>query len=501
MKLRLMVRGALLRWRSVFAVTAVVALIGPTSAAARNLLVSDFSGDRIKEYNGVTGAFVRDLVRFGIDGPRGLEFMPDGNLLANLTSGSNRRIARFDRAQGFSLGNFVTISGQEDIYLAPNGFYYTTGTTATNTNVYRWDQNGAGGQIVSVLNGGGASGVTMGPDGRIYVAVFNGRRVESYNAGGGDRRTFSGGLGSNSLSAPTWGPDGNLYVAGGINGDINAGGRVFKIDGQTGGLIGRLGDTGEPFAGPVDVEFGPDGYLYVSTTGLVKKIVKVHPVTGHSTLFINGGSGGLSLPWKIAWDPGVNFSVPAPLTGGSALRMTVENLSNPDDGNVAATDFGTEHDLSAAGDGTAVTKTNAITRRFVVDEGGTGGVDLFFNAALDGQLLSDNGGLASVLATVAVNQIDGPALGSVSRTFDVQSAAGSPDNVGVDSAFTLELALQAGVTYELVTSLTVTADNTAGGTAEALFDNTFTVAIDTVAIPEPAAALAVLPWLATRRRR
>ncbi len=458
-------------------------------AALRDLFVSDFSGDIIRRYDGDTGAFVSNFTFFagsgGMDSPRGIEFGPDGEIYINSSNISSKKVLKFQRSTGFSQGAFLSNVSYEDLYLAPDGNFYMTGPAASHTRIYRHNATtGAGGLITNLLNNGGASGITMGPDGLLYISTFSSNRVEKYNTSGAAAGIFATGVGNNSTGGLAFGPDGHLYVAGGIGGDLFNSGRVFKYHGQTGALLATFGTSGVTFAGPTDLEFGPDGFIYVSASGIEREVVRIDPFSGVSTNFVTNASGGLITPWKIAFDPGPVFTPTQTLSNGSALRMNVSAISNPDGGTAESIDLGTIHGLSVQAAAGPVSKSNTVTRQFTVDDGGGGVVDVFINALLDGQLNSDGGGTASVTGTITVNEIGGALVDQVTQMHQVNSSIGVPDNLTVNAPFNLTLSLIAGQTYELVTQLDVSADDQ-GGSAEALFDQTFQVEFAGVPVPEP----------------
>lgn len=141
--------------------------------------------------------------------------------------------------------------------------------------------------------------MTLGPDGRIYVSLFENvaleGRVERINPFTGTSEVFVE-AGSGGLFSPTgltFGPDGGLYVANNI-------GNVLRYDGSTGEFI-------EVFASglsvPQDVAFGPDGNLYVSN-GFTDSITRFDGTTGALIGdFVASGSNGLAAPVGMAFGP------------------------------------------------------------------------------------------------------------------------------------------------------------------------------------------------------
>jgi DNA-binding beta-propeller fold protein YncE len=107
-------------------------------------------------------------------------------------------------------------------------------------------------------------GLTLGPDGNLYVAG-NGGAVLRYNAATGQYlKTFvaqgSGGLNFNgaAFAGLAFGPDGNLYIA---SGNTN---QVLEYSGGTGAFIKAFVPAGSGgLTTPLGVRFGPDGSLYV----------------------------------------------------------------------------------------------------------------------------------------------------------------------------------------------------------------------------------------------
>lgn len=125
-------------------------------------------------------------------------------------------------------------------------------------------------------NVSGASGVTIGSNGDVYVTGQNTNNVARYTPGGAFLGNFvtpgSGGL--NSAQDVKFGPDGNLYVVSSANDEI------LKYSGTTGTFLGVFATMNKPaHNGPIDLLFAPDGYLYVTAFD-GSKILRLNETTG-----------------------------------------------------------------------------------------------------------------------------------------------------------------------------------------------------------------------------
>jgi sugar lactone lactonase YvrE len=126
---------------------------------------------------------------------------------------------------------------------------------------------GAPSAFISAGSGGLSTpaGITLGPDGDVYVAGNNGAVLRYNGTTGAYISTFvsqgSGGLGfSNTQAGLTFGPDGNLYVT------SAATNQVLEYNGSTGAFIQAFvsaGSGGLTF--PRGLTFGADGNLYVNS--------------------------------------------------------------------------------------------------------------------------------------------------------------------------------------------------------------------------------------------
>jgi len=102
-----------------------------------------------------------------------------------------------------------------------------------------------------------------------------------------------------------YGPDGNLYVSG--QNDFTEPvrvGFVNRYDGETGAFIDVF-SSGPLMTGAKDVEFGPDGNLYV-TNNVESEVFRIDATTGAFEVFVPTGSGGLDTPRQLIFGPDGN---------------------------------------------------------------------------------------------------------------------------------------------------------------------------------------------------
>jgi glucose/arabinose dehydrogenase len=133
--------------------------------------------------------------------------------------------------------------------------------------------------------------------------------------------------GSGGLSSPlgiTVGPDGNVYVAGN-------GGAVLRYNGTTGAFINTFvsqGSGGLSFGIDAGLAFGPDGNLYVTSEG-TNQILEYNGSTGAFVeAFVSAGSGGLSDPRGVAFGSDGNLYVTSSKTN-SIMRYQGPLASSP----------------------------------------------------------------------------------------------------------------------------------------------------------------------------
>jgi DNA-binding beta-propeller fold protein YncE len=214
---------------------------------------------------------------------------------------------------------------------------------------------GTASAFISAGSGGLSSpwGITLGPDGNVYVAG-NGGAVRCYNGTtGAYLNTFvsqgSGGLAFNNVAGLAFGPDGNLYVT---SGDTN---QVLEYKGTTGAFVQAFVAAGSGgLINPRDLTFGPDGNLYVTMYDSNSGAKGVMRYQGPQ-----GSSPGAPLPGS--GQTGANFI--APSTAG--LLRPLNALFGPD-GNLYVDD----------GQAVAILRFNGTTGAFIDTfvPGGRGGL-------------------------------------------------------------------------------------------------------------------------------
>jgi streptogramin lyase/Tol biopolymer transport system component len=204
--------------------------------------------------------------------------------------------------------------------------------TSLNTDqVLRYDATGAPvGAFVAAGSGGldQPRGLTMGPDGRLYVAKSTpgASAILRYDGTTGAFidtfvPAFSGGL--NVPYAVLFGPDGHLYVA------DQGTGSVLRYDGTTGAFLGVFAAAPAGIASvPGGLVFGPDGHLYVSQLN-TRMVIRFDGTTGAIVdTFVDAGSGGLCTPRGLQFGPDGHLYVASSARGtGDAADINCSPLN------------------------------------------------------------------------------------------------------------------------------------------------------------------------------
>ncbi|MCX6381197.1 MAG: NHL repeat-containing protein [Armatimonadetes bacterium] len=226
-------------------------------------------------------------------------------------------ILRFDGNTGNFLNQFVKpgIGGMSDpigITVGPDGNLYVA--SAGSNSVLRF--NGISGKFIDAFvpsnTAGleGAFGLTFGPNGNLYVASPYRHSVYQFNGSSGafiDSYGVPAPNGSQYLHGIAFGPDENYYVA-------NSNSEVHRFNGATGAFMDTFLSS-SAISSDSGLAFGPDGNLYVCSyyTGSVERFNgKTGAFIDH---FVPNQSGGLAKPEGIAFGPDKNLYVSSYGTG------------------------------------------------------------------------------------------------------------------------------------------------------------------------------------------
>jgi streptogramin lyase len=261
--------------------------------AAPNLLVTSQFDHTVKEYDGTTGAYLRNAAA-GIDDPVDAIIGPDGNLL--VADARQNVIQRFHRSTGAYLGDFASVTGPQGMTLAFGKVYVCQGSP----DIVRSFDAVTGADLGSFVpaNPNPFPRDVKAAHGRLYVAHWNLGAVETFDP---DTHASQGLLvspGSGGLSTPSsmaFGFDGTLYVS--TNYFVN------RYDAITGEFLGRFVDTGDRTGQRYaeGIAWGPDGHLYIATQN-TPGVQRYHGLTGaFIDDFVPASGGGLTAPFHISF--------------------------------------------------------------------------------------------------------------------------------------------------------------------------------------------------------
>jgi RHS repeat-associated protein len=138
----------------------------------------------------------------------------------------------------------------------------------------------------------------FGPDGNLYVFNVQTHSVLKYDGTtGAFLGTFASAPGLIGSDHMRFGPDGNLYVID----DNHKPDAIYRFNGTTGAYLGRIV---EPEGGGISIAFGPDLNLYTERRGENSGVIRFNPQTGaYLGDFIEPKSGGIFGPYAIGFGP------------------------------------------------------------------------------------------------------------------------------------------------------------------------------------------------------
>lgn len=176
-----------------------------------------------------------------------------------ICSHNNARVLRYDDEEGTLIDVFIAnqpsgITFPDGMTLGPDRTLWVTAGISGGP-IYRFDA--ATGAFLNTTTGPNINiprGISVGPDGNLYVGNDSSRVLRFDGLTGASLGTFATGGGLGRAEHPLWGPDGHLYVS---DRDADC---VFRYNGSTGAFMGAfITGIDKPFG----MTFGPDGHLYV----------------------------------------------------------------------------------------------------------------------------------------------------------------------------------------------------------------------------------------------
>jgi DNA-binding beta-propeller fold protein YncE len=291
------------------------------------LYIGDATDNTVKRFDANAGNFIDNFVNSGsggLDGPRGILFDGNGNLLVS-NQNVNLNIA----------GDILQYNGTTGVFqeaLVPhtdkNAPFVPRGIILNGFKLYVADLTSAEGKSTGrvrsydVTNGNFLGdldsnafpnidfhprGIVFGPDGNLYVSVRDlkkdglGGHVLRFKSDGSFDKVFiadEGGIGQlNRPEGLVFGPDGNLYVTSfRVNSNDTDSIRIYSAEGKFLKNI-DLYNASQPRAFAQAIVFGPNGRLFVPITNTGE--VRQYDIdTGSYNSFIAAG-GELKEPWYL----------------------------------------------------------------------------------------------------------------------------------------------------------------------------------------------------------
>ena len=293
------------------------------------LLSHDGGNDSIKRYDASTHDFLGNLAFFG-DTPvsyYGMVF--DGANTLYVADYNSDRVMSYDIRTGATLGaldptNTIGLDGPVGMSMGPDGKLYVADYS---DRVLRYNFGTAAyevfiptGTVVDPYD------VDFGPDGNVYVSDSVNDRILRYNASTGALMgTFATG-GMDYPNFMTFRSDGFLYVS---NYFLNTVSRYDAMTGAQGSQFVAYGGTG----GATGIAFAPNGNLFLSDSEAIPEIKSFSGTSG--SLLADITSGSLSVPHDLLLVPALCGPAPAGQVAFYTADGTPEDSAGFSEGTLA----------------------------------------------------------------------------------------------------------------------------------------------------------------------
>jgi uncharacterized repeat protein (TIGR01451 family) len=302
--------------------------------AAGNIYLTSSGNNRVVKFDNA-GNCLGDFITAGLgglDNPRGLTFLPNGDLLVN--SHNSGQILRYDGTTGAYIGVFS--NGSDISPIASMAPHMT---------------------------------IKYGPDGAVWVADHSNNRILRFDATTGAFLSVFAQL-PNGSGVRSFEFFGNYVLVSRHNADV-----VAIYDYNTGSYIGDFADSGDGLDGPTGITYGPDGKVYIGS--LVNNQILVFDALGTllTTIAVNS-------PKDILFKCGECFAATCSVTVDSAIPSTCNpadntysldvtvSYANPPSGDITINVGGTDYTFTPDGTSPDTYTVTGLTAN------GTTGIDV-----------------------------------------------------------------------------------------------------------------------------